>query len=177
MPAYSEEKQKEHMERVREILAIYPRAGVYKIRSILQSDQKSPLFLDPVYILKLKKKIEAERSRRFDKEKVEKYIAKLEDEIEEVVKRAWLILASRETRESEKIMAAKLIIDSKLKLLEAKMNAGIFERNLGTINFNSKITEERKIAILHAFKNWGIIKGDIPQLIESPKQNANNEEK
>lgn len=163
------------MERVREVLAIHPRAGVHRISELLAIDSRSPLKLDPHYILKLKRKIENERSRRFDTVKVEKYISQLEDEIEQVVVRAWKILL-RSYDEKAKIAAAKVIIYAKLKLLDAKLNSGIFEKHLGTLKIEGRLTEERKTLIIQAFQHFGIVKDEVLPMTQG-KENINGNTK
>jgi hypothetical protein len=158
MPAYKEEVTKEHMEAIREVLAVQPRAGAYKIRELLQK-RKNPLVLDPHYILKLKRKIESERIHRFDRAKVEAHIAEMQDEIDQLCIQMWAIVLDKTYDERARVAAAKVIIDAKTKLFEAKLDAGIFERKIGTVDVKNtyEIKSEHKVLILNALANYGII--------------------
>lgn len=165
MPAYSEEKQREHMERVREVLALNPRMGKLAIRNFLMK-QKNPIVLDAGYILKLKRKIERERIHRFDNAKVEKRISEMEDKIQSVIARMFSILANPMTDARAKVAAGKVIVDSEIKLFQAQLDAGIFERKFGTMNI--EIIENHYQKVLHAFANFGIVK---------PQKNATDDTK
>jgi hypothetical protein len=71
----------------------------------------------------------------------------------------WRIVLDQPMDGRTRVAAAKTIIDAKTKLFEAKMDAGIFERNLGTFEMKHRyeIIQEKKILILNALKNYGII--------------------
>lgn len=166
MPAYSKENEQRHMERVREVLALKPRAGAITISNILKGDPNDPLSLDPHYVIKLKKKIAGERKHRFNQALVDEHIAEMEDAINELVVRMWAIVLDSSIDERARVGAAKVIVDSKVKLFEAKMDAGIFERKLGTFEVRKtyELKAEQKILILNALENYGIV----------PKQNNGN---
>jgi len=161
MPKYKKETEQYHMERVREVLALNPRAGAIAISNLLKEDRNNPINLDPHYIVKLKRKIQGERIHRFDQAKVEQHIAQLEDETEQLCIQMWRIVLDQTMDERARVAAAKTIIDAKIKLFEAKMDAGIFERKLGTFEMKHthtyEIIQEKKILILNALKNYGII--------------------
>lgn len=175
MPAYSEKKQAEHLERVREVLAIYPRASARQIREVLLADKRFPIALDVHYILKLRGKIESERIKRFDRATIEGYVAKLEDEIEQVLTRAWAILLGAQYDDRARIAAAKIIVDAKLKIFEAKMSAGIFEKHLGTFRVEGKFIDEHRVLVLQALRNFGILKDDGALALPEEKHGTSKE--
>lgn len=64
---------------------------------------------------------------------------------------------------AEAIMAQKVIMEMDLKLLDAEMDAGIFKRNIGSIEVarrNVPIEDEKRLKIIEALKAWGF---NLPQ--------------
>lgn len=160
MPVYSEETQKYHIERVREVLALMPRAGVIAIEKVLQNDVENPLIINRNYILKLKKKIAAERKHRFDQTIVDERLAEMQDRKDSIQMQMWRIVLNQAADERVRVAAAKVIWDSEKDFFGSQMDAGIFERKLGTVKYEHevKIAEEQRILIVNAFKNYGIVK-------------------
>lgn len=159
MPAYKKETEQKHMERIREVLALKPRAGAITISNVLKTDPNEPLSLDPHYIIKLKKKIKGERVHRLDQAVVEEHISEMQDEIDQVTVQMWAIVLDGSADERARVGAAKVIVDSKLKLFEAKLDAWIFERKLGTLEVKRtyELKTEHKVLVLQAIANYGII--------------------
>jgi hypothetical protein len=159
------------------MMTIVPRATNLAIQRALESDPEDPLKLDRHFIAKLIRKIREERKHRFVGEQAERALAEFQDKKNAIVEQMWKILLSQSAKEDVKIAAARTILEAEDRFLSKQMDAGIFERNLGTVRFKATLTEERKIMILQAFKNWGIVKGEIPQLIEAAKEAEKGNEK
>ena len=164
MASYGDETKQYHRERIREILVLKPNASVRAIRQALDADPSSPLTLDPVYIGKHVRAIRTERSTRYVRPDMMQTIAELEDKTESVVEQMWRIVLDPKLDERARVQAGKLIVDSQHSLLESKMNAGIYERKLGTVAVEHthehivKLPPEIKAGILQAFKSYGIIR-------------------
>ncbi|MBI4160052.1 hypothetical protein HY504_02705 [Candidatus Wolfebacteria bacterium] len=160
MPAFKKETTDYHQERVRDILILKPNASARSIAEALASDPKNPLPLHRLYIGKLIRKIEGERRHRLDNAKVTKYLAIIEDETQSVKEQLWGILLDNAADSKARVMAARGIIEAGNKLLELQMNAGIFERELGTVRVEHQHTIAPEIAlpILKALQNYGIIR-------------------
>lgn len=160
MPAYKDETIEYHKERIRDLIVLKPDVSAHSIREALQSDPKNPLILDRKYIGKLLRKIDEERKHRFDKVKVEKNLAIIEDETQNIISQFWGILLDNQADAKARVMAGKGILDAIHKLLEAKMAAGIFERKLGTVQVEHQHTLSPEIAlpILRALQNYGIVR-------------------
>lgn len=160
MPNYKDETQEYHVERVREVLALNPRAGVRTIREVLEKDPENPVILNPHYILKLKKKIQGERKQRFSQALVDERLSEIQDRTEGVIAQMWRILLNPTMDERARVAAAKVIIDAEHKFFEAQMDAGIFERRLGSVEVrhSHEFSIEHKTLILKVFSNYGIIK-------------------
>lgn len=157
MPTYKEENQRYYMERIKEVLALKRNAGALTIRKALEGDPNSPLILDRIYIAKLLQKIRGERIHRFDQARVEERLAEIQDRTESVVEQMWRMLLDASAPEVARVAAAKAIVDSDHKLFDAQLNAGIYERKLGTVEVRHGIAPENKILIINALLNYGII--------------------
>ena len=157
MSRYGKEKQKEHMELVRQALVVKPGASIYVIEEMLKKADR-PLHLH--YILKIRNKIEAERRVRFDRRKVQARLAEMQDKMEQVQEKMWKILLDPRSDDNAKVRAGVAIMDMERKFFDHQMDAGIFERKLGEfeVRHNLTIDEETKRKIIAAMQNYGIIK-------------------
>jgi len=160
MPRYGKQREKYLMERVRGILAFNPRLGVHAIREKLRYDPADPVTIDPHYLLKLKNKIDAERKFRLDTTKVTERISQMQDTTAAVIEHFIELLISPSVEPKDRVAAGKAILAADKALFEAEMDAGVFERQLGSLTFKHKllIDPERKAAIIGAFVNIGLIK-------------------
>lgn len=161
MPTYKDETQKYHIERVREVLVLNPRATERAIQTVLEQDASDPLKLNREYIRKLKKKIKGERQHRFDKKHINERLAELQDRTEGIIAQMWKILLDTEKSTLARVAAARTIIDAEQKLLEAQMDAGIFDRKLGTVDIEHThtlaLSPEHKALALAFLRNHGAI--------------------
>lgn len=181
MPRYKEQTQEHHKEMVRQTLTMIPTAGVWKIKDTLAANG---LILDATYILKLKKKIISERRLRVDRKKVEERIAEIEDKVTQVQTKLFEILMNSKTKDEAKIKAAEKIVNSEIRLLQAQMDAGIYERRLGTLKAETEIPEmDMNNPRVQAMINLGLIKSkNIIHMTEAKevepiKLNADNNKK
>lgn len=160
MPKYKQETEKYHIERMQKVLTLRPRASARFIQEALELDAESPLHLDLGYILRLRKKIAGERAHRFDRVLVEQEVAQFEELGEAINTEMFKILLGISSSASEKIAAARAIHEIAEGLIELKMNAGIFERKLGSIDVrhSHELTPEQQALILRALANYGIVK-------------------
>lgn len=159
MASFKDETVQYHKERVREVLVLKPNASMRAIREALEGDPRSPLTLDRHYIGKLVRKIHAERAQRYNTAIVESRLAEIQDRTQGVVEQMWRILLDGTADGKGRVMAGKVIIDAEHKLLEAQMNAGIFERKLGTVEVSHehKLNPDLAAPILRALRNYGIV--------------------
>lgn len=176
MPNYKDETQQYHIERIREVIAIKPRASLRTIREVLEGDPNEPLRLHIDYILKLLEKIRGERKYRFNQALVDKHLAEIQDQNESVITQMWRILLDNSRDERTRVAAAKVIVDANFKLFEAQLDAGIFERKLGTVDMKDayKINPEQQASILRALHNYGIIKDPNPESTQLSKSKPND---
>lgn len=160
MPKINKERERYYMERIRAILAFSPRLGAKAIRQQLQDDYQDSITLDPQYILKLKDKIQRQRKHMISITAVENRIAEMQDTAGAVVAQMVEILLSPSTAPKDRVAAGKLILEADKNLFQAEMDAGIFERNLGSLSLKHKLVldPERKSAIVLALTNLGVIK-------------------
>lgn len=145
-----------HKELVRQVLALQPRATLTEIQETLKANKVD---LNIQYIGKLREKVRAERIIRFDTAKVNARISEMQDKFEELEKHLWKIVIDPRTSTQQKINAAVAIVKTEKELLDAQMDAGVFERKLGTLEakFGVNLDDPQRQSIINAFRNYGII--------------------
>lgn len=182
MAAYSDTLKEYHKGRIRDVMILKPNVSVEGIRRVLEMSQDAPLSLDHRYITKLVQKIRAEREIRMDRTRINVRLAELQDRYEAVTEQMWKILLDTSLNEvrggiGARVQAAKTIIEQEEKLLNAQMEAGVFERKIGTLAIDHQHTlnlpDEIRLPILRAFKNYGIIRN--PTYTVLPSEPAGND--
>lgn len=166
MGAYSDAKQEYHKSRIRDIMILKPSVSVEGIQRSLEQSEMDPIRLDREYIRKLIKKIQKERIVRIDRADIKQRIATMRETYELVSEQMWRILLDGTADGKGRVAAGKVIVDSQKILLEAEMNAGIYDRKLGTIALENtgkiehihRLDPEIKAPIMKALENYGIIK-------------------
>ena len=176
MPSYSKDNEQYHIDRIREMLFIRPKAGALMVQRMLEQDGKSPLHLHQDYINRLLQKIRKERAHRQYK-KINEEVATMEDEFEWLREETIRILLGN-TDAAGKIRAINAMWKMRIELYEAKLNAGIFERRLGVLEIEKRyrpLPPDLKVKIIEVMKNWNI----IPEIHEAEtsllSEYANNE--
>ncbi len=139
MASYAKDIEQYHKERVREVLALNPRATERSIQKLLEEHPDSALNLSRDYIRKLKRKIEGERAHRFDHAAVDKHIAQVQDRAETVISTMWTILLDQKQKGRDRVAAAQTIIKADIELWKALLDGGVFERKLGTLDLNANL--------------------------------------
>lgn len=163
MPAYKDEIQQYHRERIRDILVLKPAASAETIKKTLASSEV-PLNLDIAYLRKQIHKIRQERYHRFAKDKVESRLAEIQDATRLVSEQMWKILVDTTADTKARVAAGKVIIDGEHKLLEAQMTGGVFDRKLGTLAIAGNVEHTHRLPaeiaapIMRALENHGLIK-------------------
>ena len=176
MPRHNKTRERILMERVRAILAFNPTFSARQISDQLENDHRDPIKLTPQYIIKLRDKIKAQRKHNISVIAVEHRIAQMQDTAAAVVEKMVEILLSPSSLDKDRVAAGKLILEADRNLFQAEMDAGIFERNLGSLALKHKLVldPDRRQAISRAMQNLGVIKPTIdvqPTLTASPTGN------
>jgi hypothetical protein len=174
MPNYSKENQRYHQNRIRAVLVINPQASLREIKESLENSKTSPLPLHIDYLAKLRKKIDGERTNRHAGSGIAARISALQDKIHKINEQLWQIAASGTSGSRDKTAALKALAENDLKLLQAEMDAGIYDRKIGTVEIearrNQPIDEEHQKKIEQAFEAWGFIQPE-PKTIEIKQEN------
>lgn len=145
MPAYSKEKEREFIGKIRIILVKKPDATIFQVQEILA---KNKVKLDKNYVSKLIRKITQERANRYNNIAAKDAIAKFEDFIKTWEKELQDIINNPQSQKV-KIAAIKQIIWQYERLLNMQFDAGVFERQLGKMK--NEITNVSEI--LQAIEN------------------------
>lgn len=132
----SKEKIEEIKNQVRRCLVEDSRASSRKIAEQLGYDHK--------FICRLKKKIHAERAKRFDNYTVNTILATFQDKDYEFCKILWDIVGDSKTSIKDKIAAIKELRSSNKDLFDKMADAGIFTKKLGELVVDRKFSKEEQ---------------------------------
>lgn len=168
MPAYSKEREKLYMARIRSLLVKRHDLSTVDLVELLKNHPSSPVSLDWKYVNKLVKKIHGEQARRTDAYTVNTAIARFEDEMIELKQRLWAIIADvgekdekgKYTRyppsNKDKIAATKVIIEGTARLFDKMFDAGIFTRKLGKVEVEISSERQKRVREIFEMNNKGI---------------------
>lgn len=166
MGAYSDARQEYHKSRIRDIMILKPSVSAEGIQQSLEQSLMDPIRLDREYIRKLVKKIKKDRLVKIDRADIKERIGIMRETYELVAEQMWRILLDGTADGKGRVAAGKVIVDSQKILLEAEMNAGVYDRKLGTLALENtgtvehihRLDPEMKAPIMKALENYGIIK-------------------
>ncbi len=184
-PSQQEDKIKRA---IRDIVTIDPLISVTKIQDALfdknfKTTQNTPL--DWHYIAKLRKKLHRQSVEAVIQQTAVTRIAEFKERYRLVFERLLRIAFYSDELKKEgrlppsyrdQIAALNSIIKMDLSIFNAELDAGIFERHLGTLEIEKRaqpLPAELKEAMMKAFANWGIIPKENtyePIIIDEPKQ-------
>ena len=150
MPAYSEERTKEYMARIRLLLVKNPKISGLEVQRVLAADLESPLQLDKNYVAKLIRKIHGERANRIDKLTLDVAIAKYEDEGDAARAELWAIINDIGVEIQHRINAIRALREISTEIFEKMFDAGVFERQLGKIKTENDLTPEQEAEVEQA---------------------------
>lgn len=171
MSKYSVEQQNYHRSRVRDLMIINPNITYTDIQKRLILSPVDSLRLNIEYITKLVKKNKKERLVKVDRADIKERIGEMRETYEAVAAQMWSILMDTSLNFEKggigaRVTAGKVIVEAQRSLLEAEMNAGVFDRKLGSVELAAIGTVQHlhrldpgvKAPIMQALQNYGIIK-------------------
>jgi hypothetical protein len=126
--------------------------------------------LDWRYVSKMLRKLNREKALSVDQQKVNERLAITKERYRVIIESMWRIIDWKPEyieqyniyppKVGERIKAANTIINLDLAILKAEMDAGIFDRKLGSVDVNmyraAPLDPEKAALIAGAFKRWGI---------------------
>ncbi len=167
MPAYGKEKEQEFISMIRLLMVRHSDITVLKMTDALKQNGYQ---LNKDYVNKLMRKVRVERAHRIDTQSLSKEIAKFEDLVKALANELWKIILDKSRVENgvaikgathyDKTMAIKTLIDSYQKLFDKKFDAGIFEKQLGKLKAETKLSQEDEDLIMQAVK-YAVGRGEI----------------
>ncbi len=161
---------------IRDAIVIDPLISVSKLQDALfekglRSAMNSPLHWH--YVAKLRDKIHRQSIENVDRQEVTHRIAEMKERYRLVFERLIRIAFYSDDFKKEgipppsyrdQISALREISRLDVSIFGAELDAGIFERHIGTLEIekrNKPLPAELKAQMLKAFTNWGIIPRDI----------------
>lgn len=162
---YSREEQRYHIERIRQVLVMFPNASLKEMRGVL-ANAKPPLIFNTTYIKRLKDAVFRERAWRLKNNTVVLRIAEVEDRVREIQKFLWTI-AQESKFDMARVLALKELGKLEFDLLSSQMDAGVFERNLGTVNVRASLDPEQAVKSIETLQKWGLVKEGVVPMLDS----------
>jgi hypothetical protein len=154
---------------IRDILVIDPLISITKMQdALLEKGHKTATgnTLDWRYIQKLKLKVHRKTVEDTDRGKVVPRIAEMKERYRLMIDKLLRIIFAGDDLKSmpasykDQINAINSLVKLDVLIFNAELDAGIFERHLGTIEIekrNKPLPPELKAVMLKAFVNWGIV--------------------
>ncbi len=179
---YSPEEREEHKALIRRIITFNPTASLRSIQTRLMKAE-TPYSFSLDYIMDLGREVRKDRIEQINEETKEDIYAEIKDVVEWVnqqlraiaqeeklvytrLDKKGLPAEGAETRifaQSNRIKSLNSVVDNLIKLVNLKMDLGIIERKVGTLDLNV-------VSVMSALKN--IRNGDyttkLPDLIIAP---------
>lgn len=165
MSRYSEATVKEHTERIRALMVQNPTLSILQITKQLTYETARPLNLTWEYVAKLHDKIRRERAHVINRASVEGVLGDFRDEVERLKVELWKIIFDegefdddgkcirKPPSAGEKAYCIAEIRKSSDNLIDRMFDAGIFDRNLGAIKVERKMSKEDEAAIQTIFNS------------------------
>lgn len=167
--------EQEHQIRlaIRDVVARNPLISVLQLQSVLKErgfKTAEGNALHWHYLAKLVRKLNREKALAVDLQKVNERIAETKERYRIMVEMLWRIIDYKmeyielynlfPPKNDERIKAANTLVKLDLAILKAEMDAGIFDRKLGSVDVNvyraAPLDPEKASQIADAFKRWGI---------------------
>jgi hypothetical protein len=158
---------------IRDIVARNPLVSVSALQRDLavlgfKTNQGNPL--DWYYVAKVVRKLNREKALAVDQQKIGERLAITKERYRIIIEKLWKVIDYKwEYLEKygiappgtdEVLKAANTIIKLDLAILKAEMDAGIFDRKLGTVDLNVyralPLAPDKAAKIAEAFQRWGI---------------------
>lgn len=186
MPKFAETRETEIKLAIRDTVVLDPLISTRRLQKVLQEKGYSTASggpLDREYISKLIRKLGRENAEKVNRQEVAGRIAELKERYrllyDRLIRIAFFDYSKPEPgvpmpKHKDQIAAINTIIKWDLAILQAEMDAGIFERKLGTLEVDKRsqpLNDEQKESILNALTRWGFIDGEA---VEVQPINQNN---
>lgn len=162
---YDKEQRRIHENHVRRAMVRLTAANEStSLRKIAEWLDINNYHLSIEYVYKIRQSIMRERGTRLDRQLVKEVISMDEDLFSEINREMFKILQNSQSTNGEKIKAAQTITDNRQKLLQMKMDAGVFKRQIGSIAVEDSPARRMIEAILLPNERGKLPKGTRPVL-------------
>jgi hypothetical protein len=161
---------------IRDAIVIDPLISVSKLQNALSDKGFHSALNTPLhwhYVAKLREKIHRQSIENVDKQKVSHRVAEMKERYRLVFERLIRIAFYSDDFKKEgipppsyrdQISALREISRLDISIFGAELDAGLFERHIGTLEVeqrNRPLPPEMKVVMLKAFVNWGIVPKEV----------------
>lgn len=146
MSKYSKAKLEEIDAKVRKMMAVFPNISAIEI--------SKRLGYYSWFINKRKSKIERENAEAIRRSTIEEDLGGIKAFLDAFLPILAEIIFSKDSRDCDKINAVKTLITGKMSMLERKFDAGIYERQLGTVKTEERMSDIEKATMERALEHF-----------------------
>lgn len=144
--------------RVRAVLVSNPGASLRQIKTAL-AKSKNPLDISVKTIQRHVHAIRKDRTMRNNWKLINERIGEIQDKKEQIDQMLWAIAADPNEKTLNRIAAMRELMENEKRLLQSEMDAGIFERKLGTLtHIPAAVDPAKRAEVVEAMVRFGIIK-------------------
>jgi len=194
MPKITLRNENEIIKAVREEIVMDPMISVSRLRKNLKERGITTYngnSIDPVYLARIVRKIARRAMQEADNTKIEHRLSKTRERFSVMIDRLMKIAFWRPEyikdgiwppQTKDIVRALDTVQKMDLALLQAEMDAGIFERRLGTLDIEvarkQSIPENAREVAWRTFQNWGIVpqEAEMPKIQNGEKQHNQSEQ-
>ena len=144
MSRFTDEKYEEYKMLIRRMKQLEPRITITKMAMQLKVDYR--------VVMRLNKKIERERVEAIKRALADDDLSEIIEFIKEASPEIKGIIFSQFAKPAEKIAAFRAVIEGQDRAMNLKMDAGIYQRNLGKLDVERKLNSEDEALLKKALQ-------------------------
>lgn len=170
--ALTKELKSFYIAKIREIMV--RRGADISGRDLVEILAVNKISITHYYAIQIRDKIIRERKHRIDMRLASIQVADLEDTNKILIEKCWDIIFNKDEQTHNRLMAMKQIRECKKDILDALMDAGAFNRQLGEVKVTHELSPSVKAAIecvrMHYEEKVKDVVYEEAMVIDKPKQ-------
>ena len=144
MSRFTDEKYEQYKGLIRRMKQLKP--------SITIGEMATQLKIDYRVVMRLNKKVERQRTEAIKRAMADDDLSDIIEFISEASPQIKAIIFSPASKPAEKIAAFRAVIEGKDREMNLKMDAGVYQRNLGKLDVTRKLNDEDEALLKRALQ-------------------------
>ena len=146
-----------HLETVRSVMVSHPGISLIDLQEKIENAKPWGIKLGIHYLGHLRHEVIRERISRLHRANLGIRVARMQDTIREAQARLMKIV-EESGNDMARVIALKEFIAAEKTMLEAEVDAGIYEQKPGTMKKVPQLTFEQKTQVIEVMKKWRIVR-------------------